>query len=101
MYLSRFLSLSCLHVGPSLAPQSRLWGTVTSGIEWDGMDGWLLAAAAGCRCPRTWLLLNNVLYSRHVFHAKQKNFLLLFFSPLYALVCSFQCQYSLIRASEW
>jgi hypothetical protein len=64
--------------------------------------GWLLAAA-GCRCSQTWLLLINVLYSRHVlyvFHAKQKIFLLLFFSrPCMQL--SMSVQYSLIRASEW
>lgn len=56
--------------------------------------GWLLAAVAGCRCPQTALLMISVLY---LFHAKKKNFLLLFFS----LRRMQPCQYSLIRASEW
>lgn len=91
-----YLSLSCLHVGPSLAPQSRLWGTVTSGIEWDGMR-WMALGSS-----RRLSVSSNVAAAdqRAVFinDAKRKFFC---FSSSPPLVCSFQCQYSLIGASEW
>lgn len=45
---------------------------------------WLLAAAAGCRCPQLWLLLVSVLYSRYFMLKRKEKFASLLLSPLYA-----------------